>query len=585
MYPCTQTFLSFSFSFLSNRYGIRVRGFSTDGDEKALGAMCHLMRHADKYDIEVNFVQDPIHIGTKLRNRKLRPTGMLPVGNKQINASHLKILAMNVVKTIHGVTRFDVSPDDRQNFNSLKKCMSARVRDTLTQYVPDSEGTAFYLLLCEEITCSFMDKKMMPLERIEKMFHAIYFIRIWRKWILSSQYDVNCHFISRNAYTCLEINGANLLSLIKRMQNEPEKFRLPMFDSQACERAFRQFRSMGSVNFTRINFTLLELINMIRRIECQTDILHNKLSNLNIELPKLKPKSVSEKTAIYPLPSDEEVQECLERAKRKAIYDAAKFDMRIDEPIIDKWELPSTKVDVDDVLQEEDEFSDDEDYFDHDYDQDLDFDFDGEMLEEMDENYEYKNLAKNFVTVVENGEEKSIRKGTLVWLLSESRGKLSKDRLTRVQETQKVDIAQNHRPNKFIDELVIQSKCINLFEWCAFKINEASNEEENPGICFGLLLSFKYADGKREKDKRFKYETADLEGNPHLAERLETLSSWYYMNDQGILIPTKDENHYFISLKNYVATVIDPKVDQDTKALYYSDNDWRKIDNAILSLI
>lgn len=87
------------------------------------------------------------------------------MGAKQVSSGHLKILLRDVPKTVHGLTRFDTCPDDRQNFNSLKKCMSSRVRNAMERYVPESEGTAFYLLLCEEITSSFMSRNMMPLER------------------------------------------------------------------------------------------------------------------------------------------------------------------------------------------------------------------------------------------------------------------------------------------------------------------------------------------------------------------------------------------------------------------------------------
>lgn len=57
------------------------------------------------------------------------------------------------------------------------------------------------------------------------------------------------------------------------------------------------------------------------------------------------------------------------------------------------------------------------------------------------------------------------------------------------------------------------------------------------------------------------------------------------MNDIGRLVPTKIENHYFISLKNYVATVMSPMVDPDTNELYYDERDFREIDKAIISLI
>lgn len=536
------------------------------------------MKYASIYEIECNFVQDPTHLGVKLRNRNLRPTGVLPMGTKQVSAAHLKILLRDVPKNVHGLTRFDISPDDRQNFNSLKRCMTLRVRNALTQFVPGSEGTSFYLLLCEEITSSFMSKDMIPLERIDKLFHAIYFLRILRRWILSSGYNLKSHFISRNAYVCAEINGANLLSLMKRFHSEPEKLQLSLFDSQACESEFRQFRSMGSMNFTRINFTLLELLYMIRRIECQSDILYNKLAGLDIELPKLKPKAASERNQIYPLPSDEEIQDCLDRAKRHAISDAAKFGMHVDPRAIETWELPNTNVIIDDVDDDDefshDEFSDEEDNIYSDLE-------DGSCADIVPDDAEMGEACetKKYVTVLENGEEKSIAKGTLVWLLSESREKLSKDRTRRVQECGKGPQSQLLSLANTIDQKVVKSININLCEWCVFKDNV------EPGICFGLLLAFRYALGKRERDKRYKFDTVDLGEKPYLAEQIEALSSWYYMNDLGRLVPTKVENHYFLSLKNYIATVMSPTVDPDTDGLYYNESDFREIDSAILSLI
>lgn len=553
--------------------------------------MSHLMKHGSRYGIKCNFVQDPTHLICKLRNRKLKQTVALPIGSKQISSGHLKILLRDVPKRIHGLTRFDICPDDRQNFSSIKKCMNIRVRKAIKQFVPESEGTAFYLLLCEELASSFMSKDMIPLERVEKCFHAIYFIRIWRKWILASGYKLKTHFISRNAYVCGEINAANLLSLIKQLRNEPEKFLLPIFDSQACECAFRQFRSMGTVNYTRINFSLLELLNMTRRIECQNEILYNKLSSSEIDFPKLKAKSVSEKTKIYPLPTDEEIEDCLARAKRQAIGDAAKFEMNIDLDDIEEWQLPNTNVNVNDILHDDEfsgnEFSDEEsnyDELDDEYQPYADVDstnFADDLLNDDDESME--ETDRKWVTVIENGEKKIIKKGTLVWLLTESREKLSKDRLTRVQESSKnINPAFTRNSYDFVQQKVIQSKRVNLCDWCVFKI---THDEVNTDICFGVLLSFRYSQGKTEKDRRYKYDIVDLEDKPYLSEQVEALATWYFMSDIGRLIPTKVENHYYLSLKNYVATVKMPLIDADTDQLYYDEGEFQEIDKAILSLI
>lgn len=82
-------------------------------------------------------MQDGIHEGLKLRNRMLKPWEPMAMGNKQVSASHLKILIQEVPKIKHGLVYSDISPDDRQNFKSLQKCMDIRVRNALHAFVPD----------------------------------------------------------------------------------------------------------------------------------------------------------------------------------------------------------------------------------------------------------------------------------------------------------------------------------------------------------------------------------------------------------------------------------------------------------------
>lgn len=101
-------------------------------------------------------IQDTTHIGTKLRNLLLKPSVLLPFGNSAISLAHLKLLIKNVPKDIHGLTRTDISPDDRQNYKSLEKIMEKRVIDALSKYVVGSEATTTFLIICKYITSSFL---------------------------------------------------------------------------------------------------------------------------------------------------------------------------------------------------------------------------------------------------------------------------------------------------------------------------------------------------------------------------------------------------------------------------------------------
>lgn len=104
-----------------------------------------------------------------------------------------------------------------------------------------------------------------------------FFLRIWRQFIsTSSVFKLQDNFITSNSYTCIELNVHNPVLLIKqfRDQNNGELSLPPIFDSQTCEKAFRQFRSMGSMEFTKINFTLYDLLHMISRVEVQNEIAY-----------------------------------------------------------------------------------------------------------------------------------------------------------------------------------------------------------------------------------------------------------------------------------------------------------------------
>lgn len=107
---------------------------------------------------ELIFIQDFIHIGTKLRNRMLKPSVSLPFGTKAISVSHLKVLLANCPKDIHGLVLSDVSPNDRQNFKSLQKVMESRVTESLQKYVIDSEATVVFINICKNATSCGLDK-------------------------------------------------------------------------------------------------------------------------------------------------------------------------------------------------------------------------------------------------------------------------------------------------------------------------------------------------------------------------------------------------------------------------------------------
>lgn len=135
--------------------------------------------------------------------------------------------------------------------------------------------------------------------------------------------------ITSNAYQCIEINGHSLIASIQlfRDMETPELFIPNLFSSQPCESTFRTFRSMGTANFTKINFNLFEVIHMIRRVEFVNDIIH---SNPTIVFPKSDEQfnfGVEANIEIPVLPSDEAIKNTLLEAQKDAIESAKSFGL------------------------------------------------------------------------------------------------------------------------------------------------------------------------------------------------------------------------------------------------------------------
>lgn len=217
----------------------------------------------------------------------------------------MRNLVKTVQKSVHALTLSDVFPIDRMNYGSFEKIVHDRVINALREKVPNSDATVQYLLTFRDIANSFLSFDLKPLERVFLIYRSLYFLRFWRQYIKkSSYYKVSENFITYNLYTCVEINAKCLIYLIKmfRDRNSPEMFLPNLFDSQTCERIFRIFRSMGTTQFTKINFCILELIHKIGRVEVQNDIAYCKLDIDGIFMPHKR----KEKTKIHPLPSDKE---------------------------------------------------------------------------------------------------------------------------------------------------------------------------------------------------------------------------------------------------------------------------------------
>lgn len=502
------------------RHGITVLGISSDGDWRPLNSM----RAKTNFDInplletaygllsneEVCYVQDTTHIGTKLRNRMLKASILLPFGNKIISVSHLKILLDKVPKDKHGLVYKDVSPEDRQNYGSLEKVMSKPVLDALKQHVFDSEATIAFLNICRDITSSYLDLKLKPTQRVYRIWHALFVLRIWRNWILSStRFNLSDNFISENAYNCGELNALGLLHLIIKLRDigKPEWFLTHLFDSQPCEHTFRTMRSMGTINYTKINFTLIELLHLVERVELQNDIIHNRLANLDIKFPRVEVKENHE--CLHDLPSNEELIRTLKLAQEDAKKLALEFDMHPDDFDVDRCPMKKPNIAMPVALPREFSDSETESEF---------FCLDGTSSLNLHEyNKDNLSLTENskYVEVCyPDNSTQIVRKSSIVWLLSDSTEKLSSDRLKRVQTSvQSTELQHPSKRSKLIhantlqcDQLMHKCEELTIGEWCIFTADfdndfsiDMVQENTIQNIIIGTVLAFQYSDGRTDK--------------------------------------------------------------------------------------
>lgn len=506
----------------------------------------------DNIDTIICFLQDIVHIGTKLRNRLLTFLAFVLIGNKIASVSHLKMLINVVSEDVHGLVYSDICPDDRQNFGSLQKIMEPKVRVALEKYIVDSEGTIEYIRICQEITSSLYDDNLTPLERIFLIWRPTFFLRACRLFITGDHTaKLSDNFITQNAYECIELNAKNLVILTKKFRDEGlKKLFIPtIFNSQPCEETFRKMRSMGTINYTKINFTLLELLHLIGRVELMNDIMCFKLADADIFFPRNPLKRSSENQ--FDLPSDSDIERTISRALAAAVEDAKKFGINVNQDDVSECALKNVPSVVNQDAQ------DSNDTF-----VDLGIACDDKLIEyENSRNYSEGNESpdedSSFVNVVGSKGSKPIRKAKLIWSLSDSKEKLSSDRLRRVRgsSTKKnprrqlefVDVSVTNQP-------VYQVNEIKIGDWCVFKNVSEKNENR---FLLGNIISFRYVDGKTRKDKIYCYDFAPVKLNSEKkkSREIETLASWYEMKLDGETPTFKHIQNSFIRMQFYVANL------------------------------
>ena len=119
------------------------------------------------------YVQDTVHIGTKLRTRFLKPSIILPMGSHFASVSHLVSLTKQYSKDKHLLTITDLKPEDKMNFRSAEKMCSTKVLELLPS-IPDTSTTITFLTIMNYILTAYLDKNLKIEERIYKLWLSFF---------------------------------------------------------------------------------------------------------------------------------------------------------------------------------------------------------------------------------------------------------------------------------------------------------------------------------------------------------------------------------------------------------------------------
>ena len=305
--------------------GIRILGFSTDGDPKYLRAMRlaanffvtteTLNIYNDKLAFTVKipsswaswfflkptqlflFIQDGVHLCTKIRNRMLSKNAELKMGSYEVSMHHLYDLIELKNKIDHNLSKSDLNVKDKQNFSSCQKISDDKVLNLLLSN-DKYKATYNYLLILNLLITAYTEQTISLSDRIYYAWIVLFYIRLWRDWLnvtkLSSKYVTSekkknkrkkqpVHFITSNALICIELNAHYLIYVYLLVQQKilPQSIAEStyLFSSQPCENIFRNARSLTGVYSTRINFTIAQFLKRINKLNVLTELKQFELTN------------------------------------------------------------------------------------------------------------------------------------------------------------------------------------------------------------------------------------------------------------------------------------------------------------------
>ena len=534
-----------------NKREVKVLTFGADGAGPFLKAMVHNSKLFQSLNNETLFEkssfflmpdypekalysQDTIHILAKMRTKLITPSNILVLGNENGCRAHIQFLIDNKPKAIHGLTNKCINQKDKQNYESINSLVDDCVLQSLKELNDEkrmkTNGTIVYLKMMRDIRDAFLDKSISPLKRINLIWRNVFFLRIWRTWLTENGYPECEHFVTANAYTCIEINAHMLTLIVRRVieGNLPtEALRFWKTGSQSCEQLFRLLRSMTPTFSTIINFTLHGLLQKTHKLR----YLSGAEACGEIEFPRAKRRLLqvkNESAETFHIPTLVDLNKMVIISKEEAL-DIAK-SCRIELASYSDDYLTKGRLQLAKAAEENDgEGGNIEDstipinIVPENIDEDVQEDLNNLRLVKSSKSGlpTYSNVVVDTTqrTYAKRGfiryKGEYIRKSTALYLLQEN-VQLSNDRLLRVRSDQPSHLLD-------VENVVVVDSFAKVGDFAIFK------RFDNDKFLIGKIVQFSYLDGKK-RDRQYSSNFVDVSKDSY--KSIGVFADWYVISGE-----------------------------------------------------
>ena len=102
----------------------------------------------------------------------------------------------DIPKSDHGLTREAINNKNKQNYASITLLIDEKVEQCLKQLDSkfNTQGTIVYLSIMRKIRDATFSKAISPPKRIYLIWYSVYFLRIWRMYLLKGYIETE-HFV------------------------------------------------------------------------------------------------------------------------------------------------------------------------------------------------------------------------------------------------------------------------------------------------------------------------------------------------------------------------------------------------------